>query len=108
MMPRPLRLYIAFTFLATLQPLALCRVNGGHLFGPSGWPAHAGAVYGTDAEVVAASNFEVMDWIFTHLYWGVVALDPGVGASLAPVVPDDYIITSAVILTEKMYLYFST
>lgn len=89
-----------------MQPLALCRVNSGHLFRPSGWPADAGAVDGTDAEVVAASNFEVMDWVFTHLYRGVVALDPGVSASLAPVVPDDGIIISAVISTEREKMYF--
>lgn len=93
----PLCLYIAFTFLATLQPLALSRIDGGHPFGPSGWPAHAGAVDGADTEVVAASNFEVMDWIFTHLYRGIIALDPGISASLAPMVPEDGIIISEVI-----------
>lgn len=97
----PLCQNIVCTFLATLQPLALSWVNGSHLFGPSGWPADAGAVDGADAEVVAASNFEVMDWIFTHLYWGIVALDPGVSACLAPVVPDHGIIISAVISTER-------
>lgn len=77
-----------------MQPLALSWVNGGHLFRPSGWPADAGAVDGAHAEVVATSNFEVMDWIFADLYWTVVALDPGISASLAPVVPEDDIIIS--------------
>lgn len=85
----PLHPFIAFTFLTTLQPLALGWVNGGHLLGPAGWPTDASAVDGADAEVVAASSAEAMDRVFAHLHGGVVALDPGIGAGLASVSPRD-------------------
>lgn len=77
-------LHSAFTFLGTLQPLTLGRVDGGHLAGPAGRPADAGAVHRSDAEVVGASHTQTVHRVFAHFHRGVVALDPVVGASLAP------------------------
>lgn len=74
----------AFTFLGTLQPLALGGVDGGHLVGAAGRPADACAVHRSDAEVVGASHTQAVHRVFAHFHRGVVALDPVVGASLAP------------------------
>lgn len=80
----PAGLCFAFTFISTLQPLALGVVEGGHFVGLAGRPADAGAVHGADAEVVGASHFQAVHRVFTNLHRGIVALDPGVAASLTP------------------------
>lgn len=87
-------LHSAFTFLATLQPLALGGVDGGHLVGPAGRPADAGAVHRSDAEVVGASHAQAVRRVFAHLHRGVVALDPVVGAGLAPADPQQEMTSS--------------
>lgn len=80
----PTGLCFVFTFISTLQPLALGFVECGHFVGLAGRPADAGAVHGADAEVVGAAHFQSVHWVFTNLHRGVVALDPGVAASLTP------------------------
>lgn len=80
----PAGLYFVFTFLGTLQPLALGSVEGGHFVGLAGRPADAGAVHGSDPEVVGAAHAQAVHRVFTDLHWGIVALDPGVAASFTP------------------------
>lgn len=77
-------LYFEFTFLGTLQPLALGRVEGGHFVRFAGRPAHPGAVHGSDTEVVWASDAQAMNRVFTNLHRGIIALDPGVAARFTP------------------------
>lgn len=74
----------AFTFLGTLQPLALGVVDGGHFVGLAGRPADAGAVHGSDTEVVGVAHSQAVHRVFTNLHWGIVALDPGVAAGFTP------------------------
>lgn len=81
---RPAASDVTFTFLGTLQPLVLSRVDGGDFVGLAGWPADAGAVHGPDAEVVRASCFQAVNWVFANVDGGVVALDPGVAAGFTP------------------------
>lgn len=76
---------LVITFLFTLQPLALGRVEGGHLVRLAGRPADASAVHSPDPEVVGAAHAQAVHRVFTNLDGGVVALDPGVAAGLAPV-----------------------
>lgn len=75
---------VTFTFLGTLQPLALGRVDGGDFIGLAGRPADAGAVHAPDAEVVRAARFQAVNWVFANIDGGVVALDPGVAAGFTP------------------------
>lgn len=80
----PAGLYFAFTFICTLQPLALGSVEGGHFVRLAGRPADAGAVHGSDPEVVGVAHFQAVHRVFTNLHWGIIALDPGVTASFTP------------------------
>lgn len=74
----------AFTFVGTLQPLALGGVQGGDFLRLAGRPADADFVHGSDPEVVGVAHAEAVHRVFTHLHGGVVALDPSVGTDVTP------------------------
>lgn len=76
---------LTFTFLGTLQPLALGSIDDGHSVGLAGRSADAGTVHGPDPEVVRVAHFQAVNRVFAHTDGGVVALDPGVAAGFAPV-----------------------
>lgn len=80
----PAGLYFLFTFLGTLQPLALGGIEGGHFVRLAGRPADAGAVHGSDPEVVGVAHAQTVHRVFTNLHRGVVALDPLVAAGFTP------------------------
>lgn len=73
-----------FTFLFTLKPLALGSVDCGHLIWLARCSADAGAVHGSDAEVVGAAQAQAVYRVLTNLYWGIIALNPGVTANFTP------------------------
>lgn len=82
---RPAASGVTFTFLGTLQLLALDSVERGHLVRLAGWSADASAVHGPDAEMVCVAHFQAMNRVFANIDGGVVALDPGVTAGFTPV-----------------------
>lgn len=101
----PAVLYFVFTFIGTLQPLALSSIEGGHFVRLAGRPADAGAVHGSDPEVVGAAHAQAVHRVFTNLHWGVIALDPSVAPGFTPNTSEKKIIK---IYTMRLVYHLTT